>query len=162
MQDQSNAAKQRRAAAFHEAGHAVVAGHWGYDVYQNHVGQDGLGEVRFTHPPTEYDSPEGRFRLLTVDVAGSLAEEMAGFIPSAWEGLLEGHNLARAGLDAGQTPSEILDEYERGDAAEAGILLRELDATEAERELRGAHDAARTILSERWDDVEAMVQAGGR
>jgi ATP-dependent Zn protease len=171
MQGQPNEATQEgpqtRAAAVHEAGHAVVAGHWGYDVYQNHVGSDGRGEVRFTHPEAEYDTPEGRLRLLTVDVAGSIAEDIAfpGVAAATPEDFqLEGVRLARESLGAGMSEREVLAEHDRGDAAEAAMLLRGLSDDEAERQVRLACEDARRILTESWADVEAMVEhgAGGR
>jgi ATP-dependent Zn protease len=158
MQDQSNDARQRRAAAFHEAGHAVVVGHWpDYEVYKHDVGADGLGKVRFTHPPTEHESTEGKFRLLTVEVAGKLAEEIAGFVPAgaAWESALEGVRLV---LDSeGVSERDLLVEHDHSDGVMAGLLLRGMSAQEAERELRSAHGAARGILDEQWADVETMA-----
>jgi hypothetical protein len=68
---------QRHAAAYHEAGHAVVAAAHGYDLYQIDADGMGKGVVWFSCPDTEDEAEDGRCRLLSVDVAGRVAQSIA-------------------------------------------------------------------------------------
>jgi hypothetical protein len=73
----SRHATARQAIAYHEAGHTVVAAAMGYDVYQINTYAPGAGAVWFHHRPDEQRTAEGRRRLLSVDVAGRLAQSVA-------------------------------------------------------------------------------------
>jgi hypothetical protein len=68
---------QRRAVAYHEAGHAAVASRNGYRVCG--IGTDGWGSgaVEFRPDPADEHTVDGRCRLLSVDIAGRIAASIA-------------------------------------------------------------------------------------
>jgi len=155
------------ACAYHEAGHAVAVEAVGYVVKSIIWGGDGP-MTRFSVTPWDQnhrDSPAARWRLLTVTVAGPVAESIhferpavaEGFVADVLDMFEEGWWLVDP---ADVTEEDVLDAFgEVNDRGDAFLLVVDLGPEAAEKELREALQAAREILTERWSDVEAIAAA---
>ncbi len=154
---------QRRAVAYHEAGHAVVAAAHGYNVYQ--INTDGVanGDVWFCSPISEEGAPDGRCRLLSVDVAGRLAQSIA-FGEERRDIVTEFVNEVRCIRQDG-----LLD-MDREHARAAGLELDDYDVAmhlrgrsdeEMRAQLTAAHDVARSILEDQWGDIDGIAACIG-
>lgn len=134
------------AAAYHEAGHAVVAAAMRYDVFGCFIDEHGSGVMSFRWPAEEMATLEGRRRLLIVAAAGDVAEVI---------GLRFDDDPRDLDVDAGQAAVRVAwlaaDGHERKDAARLEELARE--------EISTARLTARRMLDEEWDDVEAIASS---
>lgn len=143
------------AAAYHEAGHAIVADGVGYTVTLVSVDGEGFGNTGFRAPSTDYSrgSMAGRWRLLMVSLAGSLAEAI----------YLDRPDIGSLDEMVDSIESDLLlrpqDEREwHGEAGNVAQLVEHLDPAERQAELAEARDDALVLLRERWDDVEGLAE----
>jgi hypothetical protein len=143
------------ATAYHEAGHAIVAREFGYEVGLVEINEDGLtGMCRFKMPAWDESTPAGRRRQLAVLVAGRIAERrLAGRVVSA-------DTIAADFTEDKDVFGDWFDEDEQDDAAQVWELIEASDEAPAEL-LHEAAEAAVSILEERWAEVEELAKGLG-
>jgi len=146
------------AAAYDEAGHAVVARMMGYRVDGISVMADGTsGETRYTGPASDKGTPVGRMRELTITLAGKAAQSIAfnrediGDLDQLLETV---RDLRRWSPNAPDPDLECGLEH---DDMKAAVLVWDLPEDEREKELRNAHASVREILGANWADVVAVA-----
>lgn len=135
-----------QAAAYHEAGHAVVAVAVGLEVYECWIDGEGRGEVRFRGWGSEQEQ-------LAVAVAGACAESI--LLDSAERGSVESF-LEDVELVREQPDEEWLRDLV-GDGFDVWVLLHARTKNEAAEALREARDFARKALADEWADVQAIA-----
>lgn len=131
-----------RAAAHHEAGHAIVAAAVGLDVYAIWIDDEGLGEVR--HKGHVSEGAE-----LAVAIAGTCAESiLCGDDRDSVRELLK--NVLWA-LEEGEDAMPC-------DAVDMAHALRKCHSDgQMEERLQRARDFARNVLSSEWVDVQVIA-----
>jgi predicted NAD/FAD-binding protein len=137
-----------RAAAYHEAGHAVAAAAMEYDVLGCSVDEHGVGSTCVCWPNEESTTIAGRRRLLTVSAAGDVAEMI---------GVGRIDDPAVRDVDA-VTCAERMARLEASEQQrEDGAWLEK----RVHAEIAAARHAARKILETQWPDVEAIASSIG-
>jgi len=121
----------------------------GFDVHECYCDEHGSGEVRLRGHFE--NTPAGRWRELSVTLAGGVAENIAFEKDGDLDELVELiRELRRLGGDALETGLE-------GDDLDAAVLVRDLPDDEIAEEIRAAQATAREVLAERWSEVEAIA-----
>src|ERR1700683_2894096 len=147
-----------RGIAYHEAGHAAVASAQSYDVTAIDT-RGAEGVVLFTPVPGEDGAVEGRRRLLSVDLAGCVAQSIAD---EEWDRDV----AAELGAEADEMIAAGLDRSSRARAAAVGLqgdaydVAKHLDATPPEErisQLGEARDLAYRVLVADWEDVRQIA-----
>jgi len=137
------------AAAYHEAGHAVVAAAMGYDVRSCFTDEHGSGAMESSYPVEEIETLEGRRRQLVVAAAGQVAEVIG-------LGLDDLNDDSRLDANAREAVEKLawllaIGEDRTDDQAWVEGRMR--------REVRAARNQARRLLEADWRDVEIIAES---
>lgn len=159
MHAQDSEAPQRDAFAIHEAGHAVVAEAHGYPVEVIVVEGPGRGAVHLKTPVSEEGDDAGRHRLLSVDVAGRVAEAIQRDEPidAVAAGFVAGARLVDDEMDCEYDHDHAVAFGHEGDDADVAIHLRDQSDEERAGAITDACELAREVLEARWAKVEACA-----
>jgi len=155
------ACERQRDVAYHEAGHAVVASAWGFDV--EGCWTDGDGGATHSRPPQEMDVGLRSIGQLAEAFAGACAEAILHDDAAPEDRLLTEMNKVLE-LTRGYSDREAVEWLRErpGVLHDADVVvLLPADDEQASGALGFARDLARKLLRDEWADVEAIAACLG-